>query len=152
MENRPNFRRVAVIMDAGSRDAMQAEMSAELRKARGWLLAVGIIIFGMSLLMVYAIYKDQLPDSEKSRLLILGAVQLAIYFGLWVYAKKQPKVACVLGLVVFWGFVLYNASIEPASLYKGILIKILFTVALINGLKSANRAETLQKELAEVFS
>jgi hypothetical protein len=141
-----------VIMDAGSRDAKQAELTAELRKARGWLLAVGIIIFLMSALIVYAIYPDRLPDSEKSRIMILGGIQLAIYFGLWLYAKTQAKVACVLGLVVFWGFVLYNASIDPSSLYKGILIKILFTVALINGLRSASRAETLRKELSEVFS
>ena len=37
------------------------------------------------------------------------------------------------------------------ALPPAIIIKIFFTLALINGLKSASRAESLHKELGEVF-
>jgi hypothetical protein len=43
------------------------------------------------------------------------------------------------------------ATRDPSSLTHGLIMKALITVALIRGIKSANRAELLKKELDEVF-
>ena len=40
---------------------------------------------------------------------------------------------------------------DPSQLYRGILIKIIFTVLLIKGIRSASRSEALSKELGKVF-
>jgi hypothetical protein len=133
------------------KDAIRAEMSAELKKARAWILAIGIIIFCTTALFVYVVYGDLIPDSMKTKAMIPASILLAVFIGLWVFAKQQPKLACILALVVFWGMVFYNASIDPKSLAQGIILKVFFTLALINGLKSASRAESLSKELGEVF-
>ena len=74
--------------------------------------------------------------------------------GLYVLARSQPKLACVLALVGYWGLQFGVAAWtgDITSLFtQGILIKIMFTAALIRGLKSANRAVMLQSELERVF-
>src|SRR5262245_65195847 len=95
------------------RDAMRAEMSAELKKARTWILAIGIIIFVTQAIQVYVLYGDLLPGWAKRQLMIPAGVLLVVFFALWVFAKSQPKLACILALVVFWGMVAYYASPDP---------------------------------------
>ncbi len=59
-----------------------------------------------------------------------------------------------LALVAYWGLQFGVAAWtgDVTSLFtQGILIKIMFTAALIRGLKSANRAVMLQSELERVF-
>lgn len=66
-------------------------------------------------------------------------------------ARVKPVLGCVLALVAFWGIQLYAAAQPGGSIAQGILVKILFTAALIKGIKSASRAEQLQSELGKVF-
>jgi hypothetical protein len=136
-------------------DAKKTELTAELRKARGWILAVGIIMFTMDMIMIYVVHGKELPQEWKTKLTMYDAIILAYFVGLWWFAQKKPKLCCVLALVGFWGLQIYVASFDPGGfgvgIMKGIILKVLFTLALVNGLKSANRAETLQKELANVF-
>jgi hypothetical protein len=138
-------------MDASLNEAKKVELSAELRKARGWILAVGLIMFTMDMIMIYGVYGDRLPDEWKTKLTTYDAIILAYFVALWWFAQYKPKLCCILALVGFWGLHLYIATIDPDSLAKGIIMKVLFTIALINGLKSASRAENLKKELEEVF-
>jgi hypothetical protein len=138
-------------MDASLKEAKRVELNAELRKARGWILAVGIIMFVMDMIMIYAVYGDRLPSEWKNKLTMYDAIILGYFVALWWFAQYKPKLCCILALVGFWGLHLYLASLDASSLYQGIILKVLFTVALVNGIKSAGRAETLQKELAEVF-
>jgi hypothetical protein len=129
----------------------QLEMTTELRKARTWILAVGLIMFTIDVIMVYAVYGDRLPSAAKSQLMMYDAVILAFFIAMWVVAKYKPVLACVLALCGFWGLHLYLATIDGTSLFQGILMKVLFTLALIRGIKSANRAQQLKNELEEVF-
>jgi hypothetical protein len=129
----------------------QLEMTTELRKARNWIIAVGIIMFVIDMIVLNVVYGDRLPSEIKSRLMMYDVGILAFFVGMWALAKHKPVVACVLALCGFWALHLYLATQDPSSLYKGVIMKILFTLALIRGIKSANRAEQLQKELAQVF-
>jgi len=129
----------------------QLEMTTELRKARNWILAVGVIMFVMDFIMVNVVYGDQLTSEGKWLVMKLSGLVFAYFIGMYVLARFKPVAACVLALVGFWGLHLYLASIDPKSLAQGIILKILFTLALIKGIKSANRAEQLKRELAEVF-
>lgn len=138
-------------MDATLKDAKKIELSAELRKARGWILAVGLIMFAVDMIMIYAVYGDRLPAAWKNKLTMYDSIILAYFVGLWWFAQKKPKLCCILALVGFWGLHLYIATLNPESLAQGLVLKIFFTIALVNGLRSASRAESLQKELAEVF-
>ncbi|HMG22162.1 MAG TPA: hypothetical protein VK607_12615 [Kofleriaceae bacterium] len=132
-------------------DDKQLEMTKELSRARGWILGVGIVMFVVDMVMIHAVYGDKLPGDYKTRITILSAAVLAFFIGMWVLARYKPVLACVLALCGFWGLQFYVASQDGASLFQGIVLKVLFTLALIRGIKSANRAEQLKKELAQVF-
>ncbi|HEY0253048.1 MAG TPA: hypothetical protein VGC41_16045 [Kofleriaceae bacterium] len=135
-------------------DFAKREMSTELRRARNWILAVGIIMFVVDTLMIQVVQGNQLPDVWKRNLFILDCGVLAYFVGMFFLAKNQPKLACILALLGFWGLQIGVAVFtgDPTTLVKsGILIKIMFTAALIQGLKSANRAELLKGQLETVF-
>ena len=134
----------------GDMDARQ-ELNAEIRKARGWLIAVGIIMFVMDMIFTFGVYGDVLPQEWKTRIVILSAVILGVFLALAYFTAKKPRLCLILGLVVFWGIQLYNAIEDPKSLTQGLIIKIFFTLALVKGLQSASRAETLIKDLEKVF-
>jgi hypothetical protein len=79
---------------------------------------------------------------------------LAYFIALWWFAKTYPKVCCVLALVGFWGLQIGVAVLanDFESLFRqGIILKILFTIALVNGIKSGARAQHLKEELEKVF-
>ncbi len=130
------------------------ELSDELRKARGWILGVGIMMFVVDQFMLRVLQGDKIPASWQTNFLILDICVLAYFVGLYIFAKQQPKAACVLALIGFWGLhigvAIYFNAFETV-LTQGILIKVLFTVALVRGLKSASRAEYLRKDLEKVF-
>ena len=130
------------------------ELSQELRRARGWILAVGIIMFVVDTVIIQVVQGDHIAPMWKTRFLIADTAILAYFVTLWWFAKKYPKPCCMLALVGYWGLQLGVAAWvgDFASVFtQGILIKILFTVALIRGLKSATRATYLKEELEKVF-
>jgi hypothetical protein len=132
----------------------KTEMTAELRRARGWILAVGIIMFVVDTVLIQVVQKDQIPDIWRTRFLVFDVVVLGYFVTLFFVAKSQPKLACVLALVGYWGLQIGVAvwvGDVKALFTQGILIKILFTAALIKGLQSANRATMLKSELERVF-
>ena len=130
---------------------LREELNAELRRARGWLIAVGIIMFVTDMVFIHAVYADNLLDEEKTKLTILSAVVMVVFFVLAYFTKHKPKLCLALGLAIFWGLQLYAAKDDPTMLTKGILLKIFFTMALIKGLKSASHAEQIRADLGKVF-
>jgi hypothetical protein len=132
-------------------DDKQLEMTKELRRARGWILGVGIVMFVFDMVIIHAVYGDRLPGDYKTRISMYSLVVLVFFIGMWLLARVKPVLACALALAGFWAVQLYVASQDGASLAQGIPLKILFTLALVRGIKSANRAEQLKKELARVF-
>jgi hypothetical protein len=127
------------------------EMTSELRRARGWLLGVGILQFVVDMIMIHGVYGDRLPADLKTNATLLDLGILVGFVALWWFARVKPKLCLTLGLVLFWGVHLYNAIQDPTTLYKGIIVKIFFTMALVRGLKSASRAQLLHEQLAKVF-
>ena len=137
----------------------QAEMSRELKSARTWLIVVGIIQFVMDLLILHVLKmptglgdaRDPALVSIRNEYTIYAAVLFAAFVALWIFSKKKPKLCLILALVVFWGVHLWAMAQDPSNAYRGIIIKILFTAALIKGIKSASRSEELSRELGKVF-
>ena len=135
-------------MDVIDKRALAAK---ELKTARNALLIVGIIMFAMDMIFIQGVYADRLPSDLKNKLTILSALLFAGFIALYVFSKQRPKLCLALGLVLFWGIQLYNISIDATSLRQGIVMKVLFTMALIKGLKAASHAEDLNAELGKVF-
>jgi FtsH-binding integral membrane protein len=134
-------------------DARQ-ELTVEMRKARGWILAVGLIMFAIDMVLIQVVQKDQIASLWRTRFLIIDVAMLACFVTLFFVAAKYPRAACLGALAVFWGLHLgvavFTGSIE-ALFTQGIIMKILFTVALVRGYRSASRASYLMSELEAVF-
>ena len=129
-----------------------AEMNKELRRARGWLLAVGILMLILNLVGVYATKdSDAMPAAAKAIGALISGVIFAAFLALWWFAKRKPKLCLTLGLVLYWGLQIWNAFYDPSTLYQGIILKILFTGALVKGIQSAGRAEVLHEQVVKVF-
>lgn len=80
-------------------------------------------------------------DRGLVRLLLIVNIALSvIYFGLWFWARKNPYAAALVALLLFLTVIVISAVYEPQTLYQGILIKILFIVALAKAV-SAGREE-----------
>lgn len=142
--------RVAQRTPEGQMDK-QLEMTQELRKARNWIIIVGLLMFVVDMFVVFVIYGDRLSFEVRNRVVIFDLIILGYFVAMWLLAKYKPVIACVLALCGFWGLHIYLASVDGTSIFQGIVIKILFTLALIRGIKSANRAEQLKRELEHVF-
>jgi hypothetical protein len=137
--------------DAGKRQ----ELTAELKSARYWILAVGIILVVFTVIMFEVeIGKYDLPADilakAHTRLAILCAIVLAFFVGCFFLARVKPVLGCVLALIGYWLLQFWDLY-EGGSITNGIVIKVLFTMALVKGIKSASRAEQLQSELGKVF-
>ena len=57
----------------------QLELTAELRKARTWIIAVGIIMFVVDMVMLYGLYADRLPNEIKNRFMLIDVFILAFF-------------------------------------------------------------------------
>lgn len=90
-------------------------------------------------------------DKIRNQLFMIDGIVLAFFVGMFFLAKYKPVMGCVLALIGFWGVQLWAAAQEGGSITNGIVIKVLFTMALVRGIKSASRAEQLQSELGKVF-
>jgi hypothetical protein len=115
-----------------------------LASARKWILAVGIL-YGVSALILYAMMGDQLTSDGKAILLGTNFGLLAIHIGLWVWARTAPFPAAVVALVLFVTVHAVNAVLEPESIYKGIVIKIIFLVVLIKAVQAGHKANQMRR-------
>jgi hypothetical protein len=134
-------------------DAKQ-EMTQELKRARGWILAVGLIMAISDTVMVRFVHGNDYTDKAKNLALIIDVVIVAIFALLALAMSKWPRGAALAALVTFWGLQVLGAALSgnfAEGMVQGILIKILFTVALVRGYKSASRAGYLKSTLEQVF-
>ena len=137
--------------DAGK----QLELTQELRRARNWILGVGILMVVVDQILFAVMVPSYAPADlvakARNQLFLIDGIVLAFFVGMYFLARVKPVIACVLALIGFWGIQLWAASESGGSIFQGIIVKILFTLALIRGIKSASRAEQLQSELGKVF-
>lgn len=79
-------------------------------------------------------------DRGMVRLLTVVNVVLAfLYFGLWIWARREPYLAALVALLLFVSVVVVSAVLEPGTLHQGILIKVLFTVALVKAVQAGHQ-------------
>jgi hypothetical protein len=129
----------------------QAELTKELKSARNYLFVVGLLMFAVDMLFIHVLQKDQLTPKFKNVVTAIDIAVLAAFVTLGLFVHKRPRLCLIAGLVLFWVIQLAGAYDNPKALTQGILLKVLFTMALVKGLRSAGRAQVLSRELGEVF-
>ncbi|WP_462265401.1 hypothetical protein [Mucilaginibacter sp.] len=79
-------------------------------------------------------------------LLLVNIILAALYLGLGLWSRKKPVAALVSGFSLYLIVQILGTIGDPAYLFKGIIIKILFVGYFIKGIKSAMEAERLKKQ------
>jgi cytochrome bd-type quinol oxidase subunit 2 len=80
--------------------------------------------------------------------LVVNLVLTAVYFGLWIWARRNAFAAALSALLIFLTVVVVSAIVEPKTLYQGILIKIIVVGGLLTAVSAGYRARRISGELA----
>jgi hypothetical protein len=124
---------------------IRAVEATKLERARKWILGIGIWYL-VSGLVMYLVLQDRLTDLGKQLLLYPAIGLCAIHIGLWAWAKKAPLAAAIVALVLFVSLHVTNAVLEPGSIYKGIVIKIIFVSILVKAIQAGYEVHRLRNE------
>jgi hypothetical protein len=114
-----------------------------VRKGRNSLYVVAGIfaVYGL----VYYFMNEQ---AENAAALLLTNIMLSVVFlllGFW--SMKKPIAALISGLALFVAIHLLNLIVEPATIFQGIIMKVLVIIYLVRALRSAFEAEKISKDL-----
>ncbi len=126
-------------------DRIATELAPKLARARGWILAVGIIYVvstGLMLAMADGMYSSE----EVTFQLVAAGVLCLVHIGLWWWAKTAPFAAAVVALVLFVTLQLVQAVIDPSTLARGVIIKVFFLVALVQAVMAGVEVQRLLRE------
>lgn len=131
--------------DTHKDDRIATELEPKLRQARGWILAVGIIYVASALLQV-TILSDRLRQDDIVFILALNVGLCLVHLGLWWWARTAPFAAAVVALVLFVTLQLVEVALDPSSLARGIIIKVLFLVALVQAVRAGVEVQRLRRD------
>lgn len=131
----------------GPDPADEARMVDRLRKARGWILAVGILYLVNLGIIWFQVRHALFLPMVKGWLIAIAALAL-FQFGLWWWARREPFAAAVVALAAFVTLQTVQVVIEPKSLLSGIIIKVLFIVALVQAVSAGLAVRRMRAEAA----
>ncbi|MBO9567161.1 MAG: hypothetical protein J7621_30590 [Niastella sp.] len=65
----------------------------------------------------------------------------AVFAALALWTKRKPYTAIIVALSFYTGIILLSAVLEPASIFQGLILKIIVFVLLINGLRNGREVQ-----------
>jgi len=123
----------------GPPSGYQLAFENEIRKSRNWLLAVAVL---QSLgCVVY--FLIQASSGVEPLVLIASAVVMGVlalvFWGLWFWSKRALFPATLTALILYVTFNLLDAIVDPATLARGILMKVFIFGGLCVAVSTSNR-------------
>lgn len=131
----------------GNKNSTSIQYSAgEAPKAKGngsgWILALSIMQAVGGLVMFAITASAGGADNPEAMGVLVGMLFLAaVFLGLWIWGRKSPFPALLTTLIVLVTFHLLDAVLDPASLFRGIILKIIMLVGLVTATKTAYLAK-----------
>jgi len=71
----------------------------------------------------------------------------AIFIGLGVYSYKKASLALIIGLLVYIAVIVLLFAVDPSTIIKGIIWKVLIISSLIFSIKTAREEEAKIKKI-----
>jgi hypothetical protein len=102
------------------------------------------IVAGLQLLPLFTL-PDNIADEAKYIIIGLQLFFAAVFVGLGLWTKYKPFAALLTAMLFFIGIWVLGAILDPASIFQGIIVKIIVIVLLILGIRNAKEAEELRK-------
>src|SRR5688500_4781106 len=110
---------------AAGRQLVSEELRKHLKKAKNALLTVAIIqmIFG---LIVFGAMKASGRGQGFPPIVFITVFGIGIiFFGLFLWARRSPLPAAIVGLTLFVTMHLVDALVDPTQLGRGMIMKII---------------------------
>ena len=120
------------------RFALDDAMKAAKKGTTTLFVLSGLIFIGN--VVFYAITKEL-------AYLIAGIIVPVLFILLAFWSKTKPFTALVVAIVFYVTIILADAFADPATIYKGIIVKIIVITSLVRSIRSAREAQGLMKEL-----
>lgn len=114
------------------------------RDAAKALLAVAVLQVVFGAVMIYG--TNTLPPTPPVFFTVFGIG--AAFFGLFLWARRNPFPAAVVGLVLFVSVHLFEAVMDPHSLYRGLIMKAIVIVVLARAVSQTGRYRQLLRSSA----
>ena len=86
---------------------------------------------------------------EDYGLMIVNLIICLLYLICAAWADKNPFGAILTSFVIYLTLQVVEAFVDPASLFQGIILKVVFIGVFIKGIRSATEAQRLIKELEQ---
>jgi hypothetical protein len=128
------------------RAVQRKQIKKELRKAVHALWAVGVINIVVGVI-VFLFLRGQAPTTAAT-LLVASLIIGGLFLGLGFWARTNPLPPAIIGLVLYVSLVVFNIVMNPETATQGLaglLIPILITIALINGVRGGAKYRELQR-------
>lgn len=133
----------------GAGEALQLqELDRHRRKAFGVLLAVAILqaVVGGVVIAIGGIGNLEIEANAIAYVTIFGLA--VIFLALSIWARYSPLPAAIVGLVLFCTVHLLDAIADPTAIVRGILVKIIVIVLLIQAIQSGIRHREIMRKRA----
>jgi prepilin signal peptidase PulO-like enzyme (type II secretory pathway) len=114
-----------------------------IKQARNAIFAVAILL-ALSVIIMVATSPAGYEYLWIDILIWCGFIAVFIALALWT--KKKPYYAIISALILYGLFIALNAVLDPSTIIKGILVKIIIVVFLIKGLGNAKEAQQMKEE------
>jgi hypothetical protein len=127
---------------AAGQELQSAALQGQARRAAGALLAVAIlqVVFGTFLLVFLGRGADLQPGIYAS---VFGVA--VIFFCLFLWARRNPLPAAIVGLVLFLSLHLLDAVADPAAIGRGVLVKVIIIVILAKAIQAGVKHRKLER-------
>ncbi|AXY76387.1 hypothetical protein D3H65_21360 [Paraflavitalea soli] len=107
-----------------------------IRKAR-------ILLFVIAALQLVALFTvTNLPEPENWITIGIYVFFAAVFAVLALWTKKKPFTAIVTALTIYSALILLSAILEPSSIIRGIVLKVIAIVLMVGALKNAREVQT----------
>ena len=97
------------------------------------------------LYIIVGIYEGFIMDYHAIEFGIIDWIVSAIFLGLGIWSYKKASLALIIGLGVYATLIVLLAIVEPTTIIKGIIWKILVIYYLITSIKTAREEEAKVK-------
>jgi len=121
--------------------------ATQLGKARKWILGIGIWYLVSGLLGV-ALLADRMTPRMRNLNLAAFTGMFVVHVGLWLWSKKAVFPASLVALILFLTFQMGLAAIDPSTIHKGLIIKIVGVAVLVKAVQAGYQVQKLRGQRA----
>jgi hypothetical protein len=135
-------------------DQEKSDYRAQVSSAKYWLNEAQkkineakIVIYVLAgIMVIFGLIQGFALDDFATMVVCLVIAILYLIFAAW--SNTNPFGAILTSFIVYLTLQLVGVILDPASLFSGMLWKVLFIIAFIKGIRSAKEAQGYMKDLA----